>query len=237
MRLPAIEAAHQFIDAEFPACLTAFLAGSASRGEETPTSDLDIVVFVQVGVTADYRESFERFGWKIEVLIHNKDSYLPCFEKDRKKGRPILATMIQQGLILTDHGLAAELREAALRSITAGPEPLSDEFIRASRYFMFDSLDDFADCRDEEEALLTLNSLSVNLVDFILRLNGCWTGRGKTLKRALYSYDPVVAKRLFQALDAYYRHREKKPIIEFVQEMYAPLGGPLFDGFSMGKRE
>lgn len=235
VRLKALEAARAFVESVFPACNAALLAGSASRGEETATSDLDIVVFVGEGASADYRESFERFGWKIETFIHDKDSYLLQFEKDRKKGRPVLASMIQEGVVLADTGIAAGFKEDASQSIAQGPEPLTDEFIQASRYFMFDFLDDFKDGRDEDETIMTLNSMCVTLADFVLRLNGQWTGRGKTLTRALYDYDPALAKRLFQAMDAYYRNRQKGPLVQFVHEIYAPLGGPIFNGFAMGK--
>ncbi|WP_443111935.1 nucleotidyltransferase domain-containing protein [Alicyclobacillus sp. ALC3] len=43
-RLPAIEAARSFVSTRFSNCNVAFLTGSAARGEETPYSDLDILI-------------------------------------------------------------------------------------------------------------------------------------------------------------------------------------------------
>lgn len=45
MRLQATVAAKKIVDEKSPDCFTALLAGSAAKGEETPTSDLDIVIF------------------------------------------------------------------------------------------------------------------------------------------------------------------------------------------------
>ncbi|MBO0600770.1 nucleotidyltransferase domain-containing protein [Sporosarcina sp. E16_3] len=56
-RLQPIEAARRFLVAKFADCQAALLAGSVVRGEETETSDLDIVVFDQK-VELAYRESF-----------------------------------------------------------------------------------------------------------------------------------------------------------------------------------
>ncbi|KRE33503.1 hypothetical protein [Paenibacillus sp. Soil522] len=117
-----------------------------------------------------------------------------------------------------------------------GPEHLTIEYINSSRYFMFDLLDDFVDAMNHEEAIITLNTLSVQLIDFILRLNGQWSGRGKTLSRGLNKLDTEMCKRFFMALDCFYKWNNKKQIIEFVNEVYKPIGGQLFAGFSMGKK-
>lgn len=234
MKISAIEAAMKFVNYKFPNCDIALLAGSASRGEETESSDLDVLIF-ETSVT-DYRESFEEYGWRIECFINNFESYKRHFKSDREKGRPVLATMIVEGKVLKDKGQALELKDIADNFIKPGPEPLTIEYINSSRYFMFDLLDDFVDSKNHEEAVITLNTLSVQLVDFILRLNGQWSGRGKTLSRGLNKLDTEMCKRFFMALDCFYKWNNKKQIIEFVNEVYKPIGGQLFAGFSMGKK-
>ena len=42
---PALEAARAAVEAHYPACAGAMVAGSVMRGEGTAASDLDIVVF------------------------------------------------------------------------------------------------------------------------------------------------------------------------------------------------
>lgn len=230
MRLPAIQAAHKFVGEKFPNCGTALLSGSASRGDETETSDLDIVIFDNA-IPNRYRESFVVYGWRIECFVHNKTSYLEQFEFDRRNGRATLATMVSTGVILRDNGKAETFREVADAWISAGPPPLEEGFINASRYFIYDLLDDFKDSCSDEEAIITVNTLSIQLADFILRLHGQWSGRGKSLTRQLYQFDRNVAGRFFTSLAAFYQHGEKQPLIDFVDTIYAPLGGQLFDGF------
>jgi hypothetical protein len=233
MKITALEAAVQFVNDEFPECEIAILAGSASRGEETRTSDLDILIFDSN--ISEYRESFERYGWRIECFVNNNESCLKHFRSDREKGRPVLATMIIEGKVLRDKGLVEKIKEEALFYIKQGPTPLASEFIRASRYFMYDLLDDFIDAKSEEEEIILLNTISIQLADFILRLNGQWSGRGKTLTRALKNYNSELSDRFFSALNTYYRDKNKQPIVEFINDIYEPIGGQLFDGFSMGK--
>jgi hypothetical protein len=234
MRLVPLEASKLFIDHYFPNCNVALLAGSATRGNHTETSDLDIVI-IDDTQTNDYRESFIDFGWRIEAFIYNSTSYKSKFAADRKKARPILACMLIEGVVIKDDGTVGSIKQEAQNSLNEGPEPLSDEFIKASRYFIFDLLDDFRDSDSYEEALMTLNTITLQLSEFILRVNGQWSGRGKTISRALYHYDTDLAQRFFNSLSAFYKLGKKEPFIYFVEQFYESFGGQIFAGFSMGK--
>lgn len=234
MRLSGIEVAKKFAEEKFPESEIVFLAGSASRGEETITSDLDIII-IDNSILCSYRESFVLYNWKIETFFHNYNSYVDQFNIDKDTGRPILANMLAEGKVIKDNGESNEIKNNAKEFIKAGPNPLSESFIKASRYYTYDLLDDFADTENHQEAIITLNTISLQFVDFILRVNGQWTGRGKGLTRALRQFDEVTYKRYFETLDYYYEMREKQPFIDLVNEFYEPLGGPLFDGFSQGK--
>lgn len=215
-------------------CDIAFLAGSASRGEETATSDLDIVIFDN-SIESNYRESFVLYDWKIEVFIHNYITYLNQFDMDKETGRPILANMLAEGKIIRDNGNSEEIRDNAKTFIENGPNPLTENFIRASRYFIYDLLDDFEDAKNHPEAIMTLNTLSTQLADFILRVNRQWVGRGKGLARSLKNFDERIYNEFFESLGCYYKNGDKQPFIKFVNDFYEPLGGPLFNGFSQGK--
>jgi predicted nucleotidyltransferase len=234
LRLSGIDAAKQFADEKFPESEIIFLAGSAARGEETITSDLDLVIFDN-SIISSYRESFVLYDWKIETFFHNYNSYLSQFDIDRDTGRPILANMLSEGKAIKDNGRSNEIKNNAKKFLKEGPNPLSESFIKASRYFIYDLLDDFADSENHQEAVITLNTISLQFADFILRANGQWTGRGKGLTRALRQFNEVMYERYFETLDYYYKGREKQPFIDFVNEFYEPFGGPLFDGFILGK--
>ncbi|MDQ0207585.1 nucleotidyltransferase domain-containing protein [Alkalicoccobacillus murimartini] len=234
MTKPAFEVASEFITHHFPNCSFAVLAGSTARGEETPTSDLDIVIFDEH--SDHYRESFVYEGWKIEAFVHHSISYRKEFEEEKEIGRPILGNMLIEGLLLKDHASYKAIAERAVKHVQEGPAPLTEDYIKASRYFIGDLLDDFIDSKHHDEAVITLNQLSLQLPDFILRLNNQWSGRGKGLSRALYAFDHELAQTFFHALRGYYQHQNKEPFIAFVTDIYKPLGGFLFDGFSLGKK-
>jgi predicted nucleotidyltransferase len=75
----AIDAAQAFVNKYFPAYNVAFLAGSASRGQETVTSDLDIVVFTSEHV--HYNQTLHDFGWPIEVFVEDSAFYKDYIQK------------------------------------------------------------------------------------------------------------------------------------------------------------
>ncbi|WP_082892748.1 nucleotidyltransferase domain-containing protein [Rossellomorea aquimaris] len=224
------EAAACFVTESFPKCEFAILAGSASRGEETDSSDLDIVVFQNE--SESYRESLFKYDWRIEVFVHNYQSYLDEFEREREKGRPILGNMISEGKVIKYSPQYDQIRKNVIVHVSAGPTPLTKEYILASRYFIGDLLDDFVDSKNYEEALITLNNLSLQVPDFVLRLHNQWSGRGKGLTRALHSYDEKMYRDFFYSLNDFYKNGNKDVFVDFVHKMYEPVGGLIFEGYS-----
>ncbi|WP_409292894.1 nucleotidyltransferase domain-containing protein [Peribacillus sp. SCS-37] len=229
MREQGLEAAKRFVHDTFPNCSFAILAGSASRGEETPTSDLDIVIFQET--PGSYRESFYFYNWRIEVFVHDFESYLEEFENEKRKGRPVLGSMIVEGKVIKSSNQYKLVKEHALLHVTNGPVPLTAEFITSSRYYIYDLLDDFTDSTNYEEALITLNTLSLQVADFILRYNQRWSGRGKNLTKALRSFDHQVYEDFFSSMNSFYWNNDKLPFIQFANQVYEPVGGLLFEGF------
>jgi len=67
-----------------------FLAGSIMRGEDTDTSDLDLVV-VNERIDAAFRESFRYAGWPVEAFVHDPEALRFFFlHVDRPAGCPHL---------------------------------------------------------------------------------------------------------------------------------------------------
>jgi len=229
MKLDAIVAAKRFIEDFHGECQFALLAGSVSKGLATASSDLDIIIFYEERTNT--RESYVRYDWKIESFVHNHSSYKKYFAKEKESGRPVLASMIKDGIILKDHPLIYSIKQDAIDYLKEGPESLTPEFIRLSRYFVYDLLDDFVDSKNDDEAMIVLNLLSTQVADFILRYNNQWTGRGKGLVRAFKEYDEALSTRYFYTLNEYFQNRNKQPFVDLVNEIYEPLGGQLFDGF------
>ncbi|MER2037671.1 MAG: nucleotidyltransferase domain-containing protein [Solibacillus sp.] len=229
-----VDAAKQFINKHYPNCQGAILAGSVVRGEATDTSDLDIVVFDKL-IASAYRESLQDFGWAIEVFVHNWESYKQYFESDRKRARPSLPKMVFEGVILKDNGSLEFIKKEAESILQSGPDKWSDETIRIKRYFITDALDDFKGCLNRAEEIFIANTLAELVSEFVLRTNQQWIGTSKWIVRALKQYDEVFAIQFVTTFDCYYRTGDKEPIIQLVEEVLQPFGGPLFHGFSLGK--
>ena len=139
MRLSGIEAAKQFVFTHFLNCNVALLTGSAARGEETSYSDLDILVISDAKPSA-YIEAFHEYGWMIEVLMHNRESYKKFFEQDRLRGRPSLPHMFATGVVLVDDGTAADIQHEARAILEAGPPPWSHRDTQFSRFVITNHL-------------------------------------------------------------------------------------------------
>ncbi|MBS4174805.1 nucleotidyltransferase domain-containing protein [Bacillus sp. FJAT-49736] len=235
-RLKPIEAATYFIDQHFPNCQGALLAGSVVRGEETDTSDLDIIV-LDNSISSSYRESLIKYGWPIEVFVHSISSYKQFFEMDYRRAKPSMQRMIAEGIILKDDGVISPIKEEAKLVLDKGPEEWSEETIRVKQYFITDVLDDFIGCHDRAEGIFIANTLSNLIHEFVLRTNRMWIGTSKWIVRALKHYDEGFTNDFVEAFDMYYQTGEKDRVIQLSQKVLEPYGGPLFDGFSIGKAE
>ncbi|WP_404336530.1 nucleotidyltransferase domain-containing protein [Planococcus rifietoensis] len=235
-RWEPIHTAKVFVETNFRHCRGALLAGSVVRGQETATSDLDIVVFDET-LMSSYRESMIFYGWPIEVFVYNLSSYKDFFEKDRKAAKPSMPRMVSEGIILKDSGIMEGIQQEAKALLEAGPEAWSADTIRTKRYFITDVLDDLRGSDDRKERLFCVNTLSDLVSEFILRTEQKWIGSSKWVIRSLEAHDHELAVRFVEAFEHFYRTDETAHIIEFVESVLEPYGGRLFDGFSIGKAE
>ncbi|WP_342506909.1 nucleotidyltransferase domain-containing protein [Sporosarcina sp. FSL K6-2383] len=233
-RLQPLEAASRFIAAKFPNCQAALLAGSVVRGEQTATSDLDIVVFDDK-VESAYRESFIDYDWPIEVFVHNLSSYKDFFKLDCERARPSLPRMVSEGLVISDSGVVRTIKDEADELLKQGPAMWSEKTIETKRYMLTDALDDLIGSTNRAEELFITNTLANAIHEFVLRTNDQWVGESKWVVRALNDYDEDFAGRFVQAFDMFYRTGAKGEIINLADEVLQPYGGRLFEGYSMGK--
>lgn len=233
--MKATEAAKKIIEVQFPNCDVALLGGSIARGEETQTLDLDIVIFDHT-LSSCYRESFVRYGWPVEVFVHNFTSYQAFFKGDCQRGRPSLPQLVVESIVLKGSKKSViSLKREAQQLLDQGPELWTEEVIRQKRYFITDVLDDFIGATKREEELFIANHLANLLHEYVLRVNKQWVGNSKWFMKTLRTYDEKFAKQFVTAFDYFYRTGEKKELIYFVERTLESYGGRLFEGFSIGK--
>ena len=224
-------AAAALIEARYPECDAAFMAGSIVRGEGTATSDIDLVV-ITTRPEAPFRESLVFERWPVEAFVHSEESARRYFQMDAKDRRPMLPMMCAEGLILRDRdGAASRIKAEAQALLDAGPAPLTPEERDNYRYALTDQLDDLEGCDRPDELLYIAPELAALAAEFLLAFNGRWVSRGKWIPRSLGRYDPVLAARLTAALEAVYRTGERDQLVAFVDAVLAPAGGRLFAGY------
>ena len=234
-RLSALEAAQAVVSERYPECYLALLAGSVIRGEASKTSDLDMII-VTDAPEAPYRESFIAHDWPVEAFVHTEASVYDYFERNAKRRRPSLQTMVADGQIIKDgQNLAAKLKKAAKSQLEKGPPPLRDDEILEQRYFITDDLDDFIGAKGVAEAFFVLSELLSKVCDFIFDTRREWRGGSKWTPRRLQKVDTELYQQLSKGLEAFTKRGERTPLIEWVEAVLLPYGGRYFDGFSLGK--
>lgn len=235
MKLSPIEAARNFIQTEFPNCVGAILSGSVTRGEETATSDLDIILFENH--TYAYRESLIKYDWMIEVFVYDFESYRPFFESDVKRARPTLPRMIAEGIMIKNHPEIEKIVKLAKYTLLEGPSKWDEKTIEIQQYFLSDILDDFIGSNHRNECICIAANLLDRLHEFILRTNNHWIGSSKWIYRELNDFNPELTKEIFSAFHDFYETGEKKNVIHVIETVLEPFGGKRFEGFRLGSNK
>ncbi|HEX4824188.1 MAG TPA: nucleotidyltransferase domain-containing protein [Candidatus Polarisedimenticolaceae bacterium] len=217
---------------QYPDADVVFAAGSIVRGEGTAFSDLDLVV-VYPQVPQAYRESFRRGGYPVEAFVHDPATLEYFFlEVDRPSGIPSLPQMVVEGFEVPGPSSTSRmLKEMARSVIAAGPPALDVDTERRMRYSVSDLLDDLRAPRTHDELIGAGTRLYELLADYHLRRTGHWSGRGKSVARALQSADPALSVRYGDAFDRLFEHHDSGPVVRLAEDLLRDAGGPLFEGY------
>lgn len=207
-----------------------FFAGSYVRKQATPFSDLDLVV-LYTHLPCAYRESFLYKGLPIEAFHHDKSTLKYFIHSDAKRGRPSMAQMISESIVLPAPSPLSDALKEHAKHILEHPTPLSAEEIKHQRYAICDFVTDLRAPHSREEAIATGVQLYPVLANFFLRSNGFWGTSGKWTPRALHQANPEYAKQFQLAFDQLFQFGIVSVLIGLTQETLAPHGGLFFDGF------
>lgn len=224
-------AARDFVRERYPEALAAFLGGSTARGEGTATSDLDIVLVLPEPARVR-GENLLWGGWPVELFVHTGESVTAFMEFDRSRGSGTTAFMCATGAVLHDRdGTAARLREAARRSLAAGPPPATPEQLERARYEVTDLRDDLLGATDEDELLVIATTLLERTAGLLFSVRNHWHGAGKWLPRRLREAAPELAEPLLGGCRTLVRGGPREPFAEAVAAALDVCGGPLWAGY------
>jgi len=127
--------------------------------------------------------------------------------------------------------MSRDLKRRAAAAIAAGPPPLDEATERRLRYFVSDVLDDVRAPRSTDELLGAGARLYEALADYHLRRRGKWSGKGKSIPRALAHADERLKARYCEAFGALFGRADQEPVIRLAEELLSEAGGPLFEGY------
>lgn len=231
MKPDFLETAQAALRRHYPNYNCAFVGGSMLRGEETPSSDIDIVVFFDDDFEHPHRYSVIEQNWPIEFFVQNRFSHDFFMRLDREQGFCIIANMVASGIILPhETALAIERRTTAQAVKEAGPPPLDTRDIDSRRYAISDALDDLSTERPYMDQLGVLASVYKHLGDLYLRGQGKWSAEGKALGRYIREDNPDFAIG-FETAFMYAQRGEFDALKDIAHDILAPHGGILFEGY------
>lgn len=190
----------EILDSRFPDALGGLVAGSTARGDDTPTSDLDLIVLL-AGRPAPMRCTERVQGRLVEFFVHTEDSFVAFVDRERLLRRSPLLHMCAHGLVIRDDdGRLARLQDLARDRWAAGPARLTDDELDDRRYRLTALLDDLADETDPVDRAALAAAVFTDVADLALVSRGHWSGTGRWLTRRLREIDPALGERLVAGL-------------------------------------
>jgi hypothetical protein len=209
-----------------------FLAGSVMRGEASTYSDIDIVV-VYPKIERAYRESFFHLEWPVEAFVHDPET-LRYFihDVDRPQGSSTLAEMVFEGLETPAPTPFSEaLKKMASEVLHLGPPALTEHQILDRRYHISELVDDIREPRTRQELNAAACSIYSELADYFFRSRGQFSSVGKAILKRMKRSDAAFFRRFTEAFDLLFATGRAEKVIELAEELLAPQGGMLFDGY------
>jgi len=209
-----------------------FLAGSVMRGEASTYSDIDIVVIFPKLESA-YRESFFHLEWPVEAFVHDPETLRYFLERiDRQAASATLADMVFEGIETpAPTELSTQLKAMAESYLQRGPLEWTKAEIEDLRYQISELIDDIREPRSRPELMAAGSAIYPILAEFFLRSKGQFVSRGKAILKRLKRVDPGFSRRFADAFELLFQSGRGEKIIELAEELLAPHGGLLFDGY------
>ncbi len=219
-----------YVTAYFPESDTVVVAGSTASGACTASSDIDVLVLGPAamfpGSSTSRAATDEHGGRLVETFAYTPEAYRWWAERELAAHRPVILTMLVEGVPLRRGPTYDGLRSWAADLLAVGPQ-IDPHAPDLRRYALSAQLDDLADAADPTERSVLLTAVFQSLAAFLLLSNAQWLGTDKWLVRRLREWDPHVAELLSAALLA----ADTAAMLSLAKDLLQPHGGTLQAGF------
>ncbi|HYI24526.1 MAG TPA: nucleotidyltransferase domain-containing protein, partial [Thermomicrobiales bacterium] len=171
-------------------------SGSVVRGTGHTGSDLDIVVIHEPPWRQRIQHVINGVPW--EAFVNPEFQIRRQMEKDARAGRPVMAHMLDTGIIVLDtDGIAGKLVADAHTCLAAGPQvdPASLNFRRYGIATQFEDAVDLAVVDGDRSRTLLIEALVAGMKWWSLA-NGRWLPRDKDLFADLDRREPDLGMRI-----------------------------------------
>ncbi|MDQ3323969.1 MAG: nucleotidyltransferase domain-containing protein [Acidobacteriota bacterium] len=226
----AVETTRDIYKTRYNKAEVIFLAGSFVRGEETRTSDLDLVVIFKQ-LPNPFRESFYFNDFPIETFVHDPETLNFFLQNECRQAFSPLMQMIDEGIeIPKPTEFSADLKKLAAK-MKESLHKISNEEIERMRYGITNLVDDIKFPRSKFELTATGTALYSALSDFYLLVNELWLAEHKTIPRILEQKNPEWQNQFCLAFEDLFVNGKSEKVILLAEDLLQPYGGFLFDGY------
>ncbi|NEJ31745.1 nucleotidyltransferase domain-containing protein [Rhizobium leguminosarum] len=210
------------------------LAGSRSRESGSCHSDYDVILLFSSLPEGAWREMVAFEGCHIELFAHDLGTLAYfCREVDRPSGKPVLPTMVAEGISVMsdDPVLLRAAQKIAKETLRLGPPALDAAALLTRRYAITDLAAALRSDTERNVLLAVGSALYGALGDFALRAEGHWGASGKALPRALARAKPLLSEQFEKAFDELFARSCVVAVQTLVDTTLQPYGGRLREGY------
>ncbi len=211
-----------------------FWAGSVSKNQGTPASDLDLIIIYDQLPNA-YRKAFMYEEWPIDVFVHDTET-LRYFLQDSRNNSGIsgLIHMILNGKEITTPTIFSQnIKHFAQEILEAGPVTWDKKEIDKERFFITDALEGVLFPVNRAEQIASAAWLYEALAQFYFRAQNKWRASGKSIIRYLENDNQHVAQEFSLAFEKVFQNGDTANLNQLVSSLLAPYGGLYWNGFRL----
>ena len=202
-----------------------FWSGSASKGQATEGSDLDLLLIFDYVPNA-CKENFYYDGWPIDVSIHDLDTLrYRMYVGEPARGMQFISSSILDALeILPANPIGEEAKRMAEDAFNRGPEKPSRYDIDIDIERITDYMHDIKFSNNRPEQILVLLYLLESLINFYFRAQGKWSYCCKALMQKFQADTPFLANEVHEACEYFFRTGGTSGIEDVVNKIVSPYG-------------